>query len=341
MKTEIKDPIIEKGGKFVQKSILNLLGKFKGPYMVFVVLCFIVFILGDILKINNVTGTWIFFSQGNIVNVVNQVAMNAIIAFGMTLIIIILGIDLSAGSMVALIGVSFVGLYMNLKVSFVVALLITLAIGLLMGLMNGVIVAKIKIPAFIVTLGTMTLFRGISLVLVNGKPIFCDNPALIYIGNGFVGPLPFTVIILIVMFAFFYYLLAKTKFGRYVYAIGGNEETAVLSGINVARVKIWVYVLGGFSCVVSGLILASRLGSGQPSIGEGYEMDAITAAIIGGASLSGGAGTITGTLAGALIIGVINNGMNILGISPYLQLVVKGAVILGSVILDITSHSKD
>ena len=308
-----------------------------GPFLVFAVLFIIVFILSDVLYINNIRHEFIFFNIGNILNILNQVAMNAIIAFGMTFVIIILGIDLSVGSQVAVVGVVFVGLYQTFNFPFLLALIITLIVGLAMGAFNGVITAKLKIPAFIVTLGSTIMLRGVALEIVDGKPIFIEDPVFLFIGNGTLLGIPFPIIILAVMFVFYSYLLHYRKLGRYTFAIGGNEDTARFSGIDVDLVKIKIFTLVGFSCFISGMILASRLGSGQPSIGEGYELNAITATVIGGTSMAGGIGTIAGTLAGALIVGVIDNGMNILGISSYLQLVVKGLVILFAVMIDTSS----
>jgi ribose transport system permease protein len=316
------------------KSILS--AKSVSTLLVFIMLCFLVFILCDILKINNDRGRAIFLTKDNILNVLNQISMNAIIAFGMTFVILIGGIDLSVGSIVAIAGVSGAVMLANAGLPLIIIIPVIILIGLAVGFGNGVIVAKLKIPAFVVTLASMTVFRGIALIIVDGKPIFIDDQAFKFIGNGFVfgGVIPVPIIILALVFLGFHILLTKTKFGRYTYVIGGNEETAKLSGINVDKIKLWIFMLNGAAAAISGLILASRLGSGQPNAGQGYELDAIAAAIVGGTSVSGGIGTITGTIIGALIIGVINNGMNLLGVSPYFQYVVKGSVILIAVIID-------
>lgn len=334
LKSEISNPIIE---KFNFKRVFGIIN---GPFMVFILLSFVLFMLTDILKLNNDSGRWIFLSSTNVLNVANQITMNAIIAFGMTFVILTLGIDLSVGSIVSAAGVFLSILFVDYKLPFLVSIVIVLICGMCIGFFNGVIVAKLRIPPFVVTLATMTVFRGAALLMVNGTAKFISDPTFKIIGNSYVGPIPLTVIIMILVFIVFHLVLTKTKFGRYMYIMGGNEETAVLSGIKVDKMKIWIYMIAGMAASLSGIILASRLGSGSPNVGVGYELDAITATIVGGTSLSGGVGTIVGTMAGTLIIGVINNGVNILGISPYMQWVVKGAVILIAVIADRKSHSK-
>lgn len=334
LKIEINNPVIE---KFNFKRVFGIIN---GPFMVFILLSFVLFMLTDILKLNNDSGRWIFLSNTNILNVANQITMNAIIAFGMTFVLLTLGIDLSVGAIVSAAGVFLSILFVDYKLPFLVSIIIVLICGMFIGFFNGVIIAKLRIPPFVVTLATMTVFRGAALLMVNGTAKFISDPTFKIIGNSYVGPIPLPVIIMILVFIVFHLVLTRTKFGRYMYIMGGNEETAVLSGIKVDKMKIWIYMIAGMAASLSGIILASRLGSGSPNVGVGYELDAITATIVGGTSLSGGVGTIVGTMAGALIIGVINNGVNILGISPYMQWVVKGAVILIAVIVDRKSHSK-
>lgn len=315
--------------------IKNLFGSQTGILYVFLVLFFSLFLLCDVIKINNNSGTSIFLTQANLLNVMNQISINAIIAFGMTFAILTLGIDLSVGSIVAIAGVSSAMLLQNFGLPVVVVVPIVLIIGLFIGYLNGAIIAKIEIPPFVVTLASMTIFRGLALLMVDGKPITIMDPGLRFLGNGKVfGIIPSPIVILVIFFAIYYIILSKTVFGRYAYVIGGNEEAAKLSGINVVRVKTWIYMIVGFACGMSGIVLAARLGSGQPNIGSGYELDAIAATIVGGTSFSGGVGTIPGTLIGCLIIGIINNGMNLLGVSSYLQFIVKGLVILMAVILE-------
>ncbi len=323
-----------------KKLKLDFMGKETGIMLVFLGLVLVVFLLTDVFKYNNMSGQWIFLTSSNALNVLVQISVNAIIAFGMTYAIITNGIDLSVGSQVALYGV-IGAMLLEKGINPLLIIVIVLIVGGVVGSGNGIIIAKIKIPPFVMTMASMTILRGVSMLLVAGKPITIMDKTFRAIGNAkLFGILPFPIIILIVFLAIYYLLLAKTKFGRYVYIIGGNEETAILSGINVAKIKIMVYMFIGMACAMSGVILAGRLGSGQPNIGEGYELDAIAATIVGGTSFSGGIGTIKGTLIGCLIIGVINNGMNLIGVSAYLQFVMKGLIILTAVILETRKRAK-
>ena len=304
-------------------------------YFLIVFLIVLLFLLCDVLKINNYTGERVFLNTGNFFNIMNQVSLNAIIAFPITLAIIIQGIDLSVGSVAAFIGVLLCKITLELNIPFVPAVLLVLAAGTLIGILNGFIIAKFNLPAFVVTLGAMIIMRGLALLLVDGVPIFNDSEAFLYLGNGtLAGFIPMPVVVLVIVFVLFLVFMKKTVWAKHVYALGGNEEAAKLSGVNVTKIKLLVYSLSALMASLAGILLASRLGSGQPNAGEGYELDAITAAIVGGTSLSGGVGTMGGTLAGAIIIGIINTGMNTLGISPYYQFVIKGAVILAAVIVD-------
>jgi ribose transport system permease protein len=211
-----------------------------------------------------------------------------------------------------------------------------LAIGAGCGFINGFLISYGKLQAFITTLVSMTVFRGLTLVFTGGRPIGTGRTSSLfaYIGNGYVLGIPFPIVLMIVLFACTYYLLNHMRFGRYIYAIGGNEDAARRAGINVAKNKTLVYVLSGFLAAVAGVIVTSRLASAQPTAGTGYEMDAIAAAVVGGTSLAGGAGTMQGTLAGALIIGVLSNALNLLKVSSYYQTITKGLVILCAVLLD-------
>lgn len=301
----------------------------------------LLFVVCDLMKYENHTGGWIFLTGGNVLNIMNQVSTNAIIAFGMTLAIIITGIDLSVGSVVAVTGVVMCRLMIDYNIGVFTATTSVLVLGLLIGLLNGFVVAWFKIPAFVATLASMIIFRGTALLLVNGVPIFNDNEAFLYMGNGFIaGIVPMPVVIMVLVAIPFLYLTKRTIWGRRIYALGGNEEAAILSGLNVFRIKLLVFALCGLCAAISGVIIASRLGSGQPNAGDGYELDAITACVIGGANMNGGYGAIMGTLAGAFLIGLINNGMNLLDISPYWQLVLKGCIILAAVIIDCNSSKK-
>lgn len=276
-----------------------------------------------------------FLSMSNILNVLRQVSINALIAFGMTFVILTGGIDLSVGSILALTGAVTAGM-MASGVDPILAMLLGLFLGAVLGAINGVIIAKGKVAPFIATLATMTIYRGLTLVYTEGRPVsgLGDSMAFQMLGKGYFLGIPVPVVTMIVSFGILYFILKKTTFGRRVYAVGGNEEASVLSGINADRIKIYVYSLVGALAALASLILTSRLNSAQPTAGNMFELDAIAAVVLGGTSLTGGRGWIVGTLIGALIIGVLNNGLNLIGVSSFFQQVVKGAVILLAVLLD-------
>jgi len=321
-------------------KIRKRLAKIPSPYLILIGLAVLLFFLIDIIQINNYSGESLFLTIGNIKNVLNQASLYAIIGFGMTMVIIIAGIDLSVGSIMALSGVLLSIFMVKFQLPLAIAIVLDLSICFLLGVAQGYLIEKFTLPAFVVTLSGMILFRGIALLLVDGNPIFNDSPGFLFIGNGDLLGIPITIFVLVVMFLFFYYLLQRTQFGRHVYAIGGNEETAKLSGINIFKMKMMIHGLTSFTAAVSGIILSSRLGSCQPLSGSGWELYVITAVIIGGTSMSGGTGTISWTLAGAIIYGVINSGMNFLDISPYNQWVIRGLVILLAVTMREMSTSK-
>jgi len=276
-----------------------------------------------------------FLATSNLLNVLRQVSMNALIAFGMTFVILTGGIDLSVGSILALTGAVTAGM-MASGMDPILAMLLGLLLGAVLGAINGIIIAKGKVAPFIATLATMTIYRGLTLVYTEGRPIsgLGDNMAFQMLGKGYFLGIPVPVVTMLVSFAILYFILKKTTFGRRVFAVGGNEEASILSGINADRVKIYVYALVGLLAGLASLILTSRLNSAQPTAGEMFELDAIAAVVLGGTSLTGGRGWIVGTLIGALIIGVLNNGLNLIGVSSFFQQVVKGAVILLAVLLD-------
>ena len=276
-----------------------------------------------------------FLTLNNLFNVLRQVSINALIAFGMTFVILTGGIDLSVGSILALTGAVTAGM-MSGGMDPILAMLLGVLLGVLLGAINGLIIAKGKVAPFIATLATMTIFRGLTLVYTEGRPIsgLGDSFTFQMLGKGYIFGIPVPVITMAISFAVLYFILKKTTFGRRVYAIGGNEEASRLSGINVDRVKIYVYSLAGGLTAIASLILTSRLNSAQPTAGNMFELDAIAAVVLGGTSLTGGRGWIVGTLIGALIIGVLNNGLNLIGVSSFFQQVVKGAVILIAVLLD-------
>lgn len=276
-----------------------------------------------------------FLSVNNLLNVLRQVSISALIAFGMTFVILTGGIDLSVGSTLALTGATAASLLAS-GTDPIIAMGAALILGLLLGAVNGVIITKGKVAPFIATLATMTIYRGLTLVYTEGRPVsgLGDSAAFQMFGKGYFFGIPVPVITMIITFVVLYFILHKTTFGRRVYAVGGNEEASKLSGISPDRVKIAVYAITGLLAAMSALILTSRLNSAQPTAGESYELDAIAAVVLGGTSLTGGKGWIFGTLVGALIIGVLNNGMNLIGVSSFFQQVVKGVVILLAVLID-------
>ena len=278
-----------------------------------------------------------FFTVDNILNILRQTSVNAIIAVGMTLVILTAGIDLSVGSVLALCG-AFAASMIGMEVPVMVAVPTALVAGAALGAISGVIIAKGKVQAFIATLVTMTLLRGVTMVYTDGRPIstgFTDTAdAFAWFGTGYAMGIPVPVWIMTVVFAAVWYLLNHTRFGRYIYALGGNESATRLSGIDVDKVKIGVYAICGLLAAVAGIIVASRLSSAQPTAGMGYELDAIAAVVLGGTSLAGGRGRIMGTLIGALIIGFLNNALNLLDVSSYYQMIAKAVVILLAVLVD-------
>jgi inositol transport system permease protein len=274
-----------------------------------------------------------FLRVKNLINVVRQVAVTGIIGMGVTFCIVTAGTDLSSGSVVGLVGILSAMATVR-GVSLPLALLFASAIGTLTGLVNGIIIVKGNIAPFIATLGMMTAARGAALLCSNGKPISLSSEAFKFIGQGSIIGIPIPVIIFTIMGLITHVILSKFRFGRHVYAVGGNAQAAITCGINKDRVLIMVYTLAGFMTSIAGIILTARVGSGQPNSGLNYEFEAITGAVIGGTSFNGGVGRISGTMIGALIIGVLNNGMDLLGISPYWQQVVKGVIIISAVVLD-------
>ncbi|EKG0041589.1 ribose ABC transporter permease [Vibrio cholerae] len=278
-----------------------------------------------------------FFTVDNLLNILRQTSVNAIIAVGMTLVILTAGIDLSVGSVLALCG-AFAATLVAMEVPVLVAVPTALLAGAALGAISGIIIAKGKVQAFIATLVTMTLLRGVTMVYTDGRPIstgFTDTAdTFAWFGTGYALGIPVPVWLMVVVFACAWYLLNHTRFGRYVYAVGGNESATRLSGINVDRVKIGVYAICGLLAALAGIIVTSRLSSAQPTAGMGYELDAIAAVVLGGTSLMGGKGRIMGTLIGALIIGFLNNALNLLDVSSYYQMIAKAVVILLAVLVD-------
>lgn len=281
-----------------------------------------------------------FPTQTNIFNVLRQSAPNLMLACGMTMVIILGGIDLSVGSIIAMSGCFAAGAVVWGGMPEVVGLLIGLLSGLLFGLFNGFIIAKTLIPPFIVTLASMNIAKGIAYVFSGGKPIRCMTDPWKFLGAGYVGPIPTPVITMFLVFAVSVLLLNRTRIGRHIYAVGGNDTAAQFSGISTAKVKFVVYSYSGLLAGLAGITIASRLYSGTCTSGDAAEMDAIAAVVVGGTSMSGGSGRLGGTLIGALIIGILNNGLNLMGVNSDWQYIIKGAVILGAVYVDFLRSTK-
>ncbi|MFT8704658.1 ABC transporter permease [Bifidobacterium aquikefiricola] len=282
-----------------------------------------------------------FLTTNNLLNLLLQVTANGFIAFGMTFVILTGGIDLSVGAILALssaLSAGMIGAGMPLPL----AVLVCVVIGAGLGAINGFFIAYGKMAPFIVTLATQMIYRGLTLVFTNGNPVTkgMDGFFLAYIGQGYLFGIPFPVILMIIAFVILYILLHKTAFGKSVYALGGNEKAAYIAGVQSNRVKVTIYTISGLMSAIAGLVITSRLSSATPQAGSGYEMFAIAAVVLGGTSLMGGKGRMSGTIIGALIIGVLNNGLNIIGVSTFWQQVVEGAVIIVAVLVDVIRNKR-
>lgn len=274
-----------------------------------------------------------FLTVSNLLNIVQQTSINAIVAAGMTFVIISGGIDLSVGSIVALSGV-VLGSLLQSGHPLVIAIPAALAVGIGGGLLNGALVSFGGLPPFIATLGMMSVARGAALLFTEGRPVSGFDEGFRWLATGNVGFIPAPVLVMLLVYVAAHIVLTRTTFGRYVYAIGGNEEATRLSGVAVRFHKTAIYCVSGLMSAVAAIVLTARLNSAQPIAGMMYELDAIAATVIGGTSLMGGEGSLGGTLVGALIMGVLRNGLNLLGVSSFLQQIVIGAVIVGAVLVD-------
>jgi ribose/xylose/arabinose/galactoside ABC-type transport system permease subunit len=301
---------------------LKRIMKSYGIVLAFLIICLFLAVLSPV-----------FLSPTNVLNVVRQASIFGIMAIGMTFVILTGGIDLSVGSILAIAGAVAAGT-LKAGAGLLPIILLALVIGIGCGLVNGLLITIGRIAPFVVTLGMMSIARSLTLIYTKGYPISGFAPSFRRIGGGYLLSIPIPIVVFLLTVVVAWLVLTQTRLGRYTYAIGGNEETVKLSGIDAGYYKTIVYVISGITSAVSALILASRLNSAEPVAGQGYELDVIAAVVIGGTSLSGGRGGVWGTLVGALLIGVINNGMNLLGISPYFQLLVKGVIIIGAVLLD-------
>ncbi len=307
-------------GKLKQAS--DIISRY-GIFIAFIVLCILLSL-----------ATPHFLTGQNLLIILRQVSVNGILAIGVTFVIITGGIDLSLGSVVALTGVVAAGFAHPGTYPLIVPLLIGLFTGVVVGLINGLVITLGRVAPFIVTLGMMTIARGLALVWSDGRPVSNLSPAFNFIGGGDWLYIPVPILLFMLVIVVSYILLNNTTIGRYIYAVGGNEQAAKASGIRVNAVKLFAYIICGGLAALAGIVLASRITTGQPNAGIAYELDAIAAVVIGGTSLMGGRGTVTGTVVGVLIIGVINNGLDLLNVSSYYQQIIKGVIIIGAVLLD-------
>jgi len=306
----------------MKSTIIRTL-KEKAIWMVFVIL-FIAFSLANPR----------FLSSSNLFTIARQVSMLGIASIGMTFVILISGIDLSTGSIITFVNIVAAFLMVNMGFGMAAAVIVSLLLSTLVGLLNGCLISTIGIPAIIATFATQIVFEGASYLLSGGTPIYGFDERFKIIGQGYLGPVPVPVIIMIVCFAVGSFILNKSYFGRYFYAVGGNEEASKLSGIRVGRTKYLVYALSGLFAGLAGIVMLSRTNSAQPTAGLGYEFDVITCVVLGGVSISGGFGKMSNVIAGVLIIGILTNGMVLLNVSTYMQMIVKGIVLVLAVGFD-------
>jgi ribose transport system permease protein len=281
-----------------------------------------------------------FFTSNNLFNIVKQASLVSIIAFGQTFVMVSGGIDLSVGFSLGLSGVIMAD-FIKMSLPPGVAIIAGLAISVIIGISNGLIITKFKLPPFIVTLGMAKIARGVMYVITRGYPIPVNDPFVIWVGNAYVGPIPIMVLVMLLLFVITAYVLGKTVFGLRTKAIGGNEHAARLTGIKVDLHKIQIYAMTGLLCGIAGIIMAGRVNSGNPNAGVNFELDSIAAVIVGGTAMSGGEGTVIGTLLGALILQVISNGLVLMNVSIYWQTIVAGALIIIVCALDSFSHAKE
>ncbi|MGY6091213.1 ABC transporter permease [Avibacterium paragallinarum] len=313
-----------------------------GIIFAFIFLCLTIAVAGEIAVANGAWTDNYFLSQNNALIILRQVSINGILAIGMTFVIITAGVDLSVGAVLALAGIlaarfatSGSLLIGDVQNGFWLPIFVALAIGAICGFINGTVIARFNLQPFIVTMGMLSVARGLTLLSTNGNPVSQLNNDFRWLGNGYLfDTIPIPVVIFLVIFILAWVVLNKMPFGRYVYAVGGNEKSTRTSGINVIQIKVVVYTLCGVLAAIAGLILTARTGSAQTNAGNAYELDAIAAVVIGGTSMIGGVGTLMGTFFGILIIGVLNNGLDLLGVQSYYQQLIKGILIVGAVMLD-------
>ena len=332
------EQVASAGGPAMRRADPRDLMRRYGILIAFAVLCVVLAIVNDN-----------FLSTRNILNVLRQTSINGILAIGMTFVILARGIDLSVGSVVAFAGIVAASLATTSSTAMVaggpfpaaLAILVGLGVGAACGAINGAIVARFNVPSFVVTLGMLSAARGLTLLYAEGKPVPNLTEGFRAMGTGAVGGVPMPVVIFALVFVVAWWVLGQSRFGRQVYAVGGNPHAATVSGISVARVRLWVFVISGALAGLAGMMLAARTGSALTQAGIAYELDAIAAVVIGGTSLAGGVGRVTGTLIGALLIGVMNNGLDLMGVESYYQQVIKGVLIVAAVMLDQSRNQRD
>ncbi|MDF1814646.1 MAG: ABC transporter permease [Verrucomicrobiales bacterium] len=317
-------------------STLNIAGgnaaAFARQYGIFIVLLILV-IFFTIVSEN-------FLVSNNLLNIARQVSMMGIAAVGFSFVLLLGGIDLSIGSVITLVNIVAAYLMVNADWHPAFAVIAALLLSAAIGFSNGWIISNIRMPPIIVTLAMLIIIEGVAYLISGGLPIFGFTKSFAVIGQGYVGPIPVPVIIMAVVMGLGGFILKKTYFGRYFYAVGGNEEAAKLSGIDVNRVKYLVYTLSGFFAGIAGIVILSRTNSGQVLSGKGFEFDVLTACVLGGVSVTGGVGKISNVLAGVLILGVLSNGLVLMDISQFVQMVIKGSVLMIAVALDCLQHRK-
>lgn len=281
-----------------------------------------------------------FLTTSNLLNIALQTSIVAIVAIGMTFTILTAGIDLSVGSVMALSGALAAGLFVRQGLGTGVSILLAIAAGGLVGFVNGLLIVKGKMPPFVATLAMLAVARGLTLVYTDGRPIAGIDESFIFLGNGEVLGLPMPVVLLIVALVLAFVVLRFTRFGMYVYATGGNEEISRLAGIKTDWVTLGVYVISGMTAALGGVLLVARLWSAQPNAAAGWELDAIAAPVLGGVSLFGGVGSVTGTVVGAFILGILSNGLNLMGVQSFYQQVIKGVVLILAIMLDLFTKKR-
>lgn len=320
---------MRKKNSFEKKNgpLQNYFSKYLGVYIFLAIMVVAMMLISDK-----------FLTLSNILNILRQISVNAIIAFGMTYCILLGGIDLSVGAVICVGGV-ICAKVINSGANIYIGILSGIMIGVLAGIFNGVLVSRTGIPAFVVTLCSQCICNGLAYILTEGSPIACNVDDFTFYGNGYIADvIPVPVVIMLIIFVIVLFLLTRTTFGKHLYAIGGNRDCARYAGINIERDETLAYTISGALAGVAGVILAARMYSGQPNAGNGYELNAVAATVIGGASMSGGTGSVAGTILGALVIGIMNNGLNLMKAQYYYQTIARGVVILVAVLLDTYKH---